>query len=96
MNNSLPPCIAFVDLPTEARILFFIYASAAMARFGIRPPTPTEIAQRLEALWNEHALRIEDLSDPDRLTALLQEHLPSAGKLKGPSSVGLTGCRGSR
>ena len=78
MNNSLQPHTPFAELPVQARALFFIYASAANARFGVRPPTPTDLASQLESIWNGHRLRDEDLSDPDRLTALLKEHLAPA------------------
>jgi len=83
MNNSLQPHTSFAELPIEARVLFFIYASAAIARFGVYPPTPTQLAPQLEAIWNEHKLRNEDLSDPGRLTVLLEKHLvpPTEGNI---------------
>lgn len=67
--------IPFSELPTQSRVLFFIYASAAIARFGVHPPTPTQLAPQLEAIWNEHKLCHEDLADPGRLTLLLKKHL---------------------
>jgi hypothetical protein len=74
---------SFFELPTESRVLFFIYASAATARFSIHPPTPAELAPQLETIWNEHKLHDEDLADPDRLTALLKKRLvlPTAGNI---------------
>jgi hypothetical protein len=76
MNNSYSSHVPFAELPVEARVLFFIYGSAATARFGIHPPTPAELAPQLESVWNK--LCDEDLSDPDRLTALLREILAPA------------------
>ena len=46
-----------------------------MARFGLRRPTPAELDSQLEAIWNEHRLNSEDLSDPGRMTDLLKKHL---------------------
>lgn len=70
MSNLSQSHTPFSELPTQSRVLFFIYASAAIARFGAHPPTPTQLAPQLEAIWNEHQLCDGDLSDPDRLTVL--------------------------
>jgi hypothetical protein len=78
MNNLSHSHTPFFELPTESRVLFFIFALAASARFGAHPPTPAELAPQLEAIWNGHKLCDEDLSDPDRLTALLKEILAPA------------------
>jgi len=79
MNNSHLLHTPFAELPVEARVLFFIFASAAIARFGVYPPTPTQLAPQLEAIWNEHKLNDEDLADPGRLTVLLEKNLVSKG-----------------
>lgn len=78
MNKSLQPHIPFAELPIEGRVLFFLYASTAVVRFGTAPPQPADLAPQLEAVWNRHKLRDEDLRDPDRLTALLKEELASS------------------
>jgi hypothetical protein len=65
----------FSELPTESRALFFIFALAATARFSVHPPTPAELAPQLETVWSGHKLRDEDLADPYRMTALLEETL---------------------
>jgi len=75
MNNTSSSHTPFAQLPSEARVLFFIYASAALACYGSRPPRPSELAQQLEVIWNQRRLRCDDLSDPDRMTALLKGHL---------------------
>ena len=77
MNNSLQPHTPFAELPIEARVLFFLYASTAVVRFGTPPPEPADLAPQLEAIWNEHNLNDEDLADPGRLTVLLEKHLVS-------------------
>jgi hypothetical protein len=78
MNKSLQPHTPFAELPVEARVLFFLYASTAVVRFGTPPPTPADLAPQLEAVWNRYKLRDEDLRDPDRLTTLLKEELASS------------------
>lgn len=75
MNNLSQSHTPFSELPIQSRVLLFIFASAAIARFGVYPPTPTQLAPQLEAIWNEHRLCHEDLADPDRLTILLKKHL---------------------
>jgi hypothetical protein len=79
MMNTPTPCQPFTQLPVEARALFFIYASAALARYRSQPPTPDELAADLEAVWNTNRLSKSDLSDPNRLVRLLEEYFaPSA------------------
>jgi hypothetical protein len=59
--------------------------------------TPTDLASQLEAIWNAHTLRDEDLSDPDRLAALLKEHLTSAtGAVTSDAFDGRARCRRAR
>jgi hypothetical protein len=69
--SSQPP---FEQLPIEARMLFFVYASAALAKYQSQPPTPRELATELETVWNTNRLCLSDLSDPSRLTHLLEQH----------------------
>jgi hypothetical protein len=97
MDYPLRSHTPFAELSVEARVLFFIYASAAVARFGVYPPTPTQLAPQLEAISNEHKLCDEDLSDPDRLTVLLEEHLlPTAAKFTDQASASHIRCRRRR
>ena len=67
--------IPFAELPVEARALFFINALAAVARFGVQPPERSELTTVLETIWNGNRLRLKDLSDPFRMTALLKTEL---------------------
>jgi hypothetical protein len=69
-------------------VLFFLYASTAVVRFGTPRPGPADLAPQLEAVWNRHKLRDEDLRDPDRLTALLEKELACTthGKATPPPS----------
>jgi hypothetical protein len=62
--------IPFAELPVEARALFFVIALAA-----VQPPKQSEVNPVLETIWNGNRLRLEDLSDPFRMTALLKSEL---------------------
>jgi hypothetical protein len=69
-----------MQLPVEARGLFSIYASAALARYQSHPPIPSKISGELERVWNKNRLTCEELSDPNRMTLILEHHfagLPS-------------------
>jgi hypothetical protein len=72
------PDPSFAQLPHEARALFFIYASAALARYQSHPPKRSELAQELETVWDTHRLTSQDLSDPYRMTRLLQQHFATS------------------
>lgn len=78
MDNRLSSHTQFAALPVQARVLFFIYASATLIRFGTPSPSPVDLAPQLEAVWNRLRLRHEDLRDPDRITALLKKELNSS------------------
>lgn len=69
---------SFVQLPSEARTLFFIYASAALARYQSHPPTRSELAQELQNVWDTHRLTRQDLSDPHRMTRLLKQYFATS------------------
>jgi hypothetical protein len=70
--------IPYAELPSQARALFFIIATAALARFGAQRPNQSEMNPVLETIWNRNRLRLQDLSDPFRMTALLKtEFVPS-------------------
>jgi len=66
--------VPFAELPIEARVLFAIYASAALVRFRSQIPTLGNLAAGLERIWNANRLTLVDLSDPYRMTALLESH----------------------
>ena len=66
--------VPFTQLPVEARVLFSIFASAALARYRSQIPTSGDMAAGLERIWNENRLTLPDLSDPYRMTALLESH----------------------
>ena len=67
--------VPFAELPIEARVLFSIYASAALVRFRSQIPTLGNLAAGLERIWNANRLTLVDLSDPYRMTALLESHV---------------------
>lgn len=69
--------LPFAELPVEARALLFIIALAAVASCGAQPPEQSELTSVLETIWNGNRLRLKDLSDPFRMTALLKTELAS-------------------
>ena len=64
--------VPFVHLPREARVLFSIYASGALACYRSQVPTSANLAAVLAMIWNANRLALRDLSDPDRMTELLE------------------------
>lgn len=78
MQNSLSQHVSFRQLSLEARALFFIYAAAAFARYHSHPPSPSELRSSLEAIWDANGLAYEYLSDPFRMTRLLEQHFTTS------------------
>jgi hypothetical protein len=74
MKNISVSRVPFAQLPIEARVLFSIYASAAWARYASTPPAVSILTAHLDAVWTENKLILRDLSDPYRMTALLELH----------------------
>jgi len=64
--------VPFAQLPIEARVLFSIYASAALAKYCSRPLTLATLGVELDAVWDANRLTLRDLSNPDRMTELLE------------------------
>ena len=77
MNNISLSHIPFAQLPVEARVLFFINALAAVARYGVKPSEQSELTSALEAIWNRNRLCPKDLSAPFCMTDLLKTELAS-------------------
>ena len=75
MNTISLSHVVFAELPVEARAMFFIIATGASARFGAQRPKQSELNPVLETIWNRNRLRLQDLSDPFRMTALLKTEL---------------------
>lgn len=74
MKNISTFHVPFAHLPAEARVLFLIYASAALARYCSQPPGKSTLTAELDAVWNANRLTLDNLSDPHRMTAVLKEH----------------------
>lgn len=53
-------------------MLFSIYASAVLVCYRSQVPTSANLAAGLEGIWNANRLTLRDLSDPDRMTELLE------------------------
>lgn len=68
---------SFRQLPVEAKALVFIYASAAWARFNPNIPDQSVLLSEIEKVWCIQKLSAEAVSDPDRMTRLLEEHFES-------------------
>jgi hypothetical protein len=77
MNDSSVSLVPFAELPVEARALLFILALGAAARYVAQPPKQSELTPLLETIWNRNRLRPSDLSNPFRITALLETELSS-------------------
>jgi len=69
--------VPFAELPVEARALFSINALAAAVRYGAQPLQQSELTPVLEAIWNGNRLGVKDLSNPFRMTALLEKEFTS-------------------
>ena len=65
----------FNELSPQAKTLLFIYASAAWARFDPRIPAPSVLLAFIETVWSAQQLGCDAVSDPDRMTRLLEKHL---------------------
>ena len=74
MKNASISHVPFAQLPIEARVLISIYASAALARYCSTPPAMSTLVAELDAVWTANNLTLRDLSDPYRMTALLESH----------------------
>jgi hypothetical protein len=77
MNNLGVSPIPYAELPVEARTLLFIFALGAAARYMGQPPIQSELTPILEAIWDRNRLCRNDLSNPFRMTALLESELLS-------------------
>lgn len=65
---------SFRELSAEVRTLLFIYASAAWARRNENIPNTSMLVEELERVWRTHELSADAVSDPDRMTLLLEGH----------------------
>jgi len=92
MMDATSSHLSFERLPIEARTLFFIYASAALASYGSHPPTPCGLAAELETAWNETGLCQCDLSDPSRMTHLLKNHFAASTSAQATRPTGARRC----
>ena len=77
INQSVSP-VPYAELPSEARALLFIFAMGAAARYVANPPKQSELTPLLEAIWNRNRLCRNDLSNPFRMTALIERELAPA------------------
>lgn len=68
---------SFEQLSVQARTLLSIYASAAWARRHAHIPNPTRLLTELESFWCAQQLSADALSDPHRMTLLLEKHFES-------------------
>jgi hypothetical protein len=75
--------LPYSELPAEARGMLFILAMGTLAAFGARRPDESELTPALEIVWNWNRLRLEDLSDPTRITEVLIEHFALFRSAKG-------------
>ena len=71
------PSPSFSELSIEAKTLLFIYASAAWALRHPNIPDSTMLLTELENFWCAQQLSADVVSDPHRMTLLLEKHLDS-------------------
>jgi len=77
MYNTGTSPVPFTELPSEARVLLFIFAMGAAARHMAQPPKRAELDPLLEIIWNRNRLCLSDFADPYRMTALLEKEIKS-------------------
>jgi hypothetical protein len=77
MTNLSSSHVPYAELPSEARVLFFILALVPAARYVTQPPKQSELNPVLETIWNGNQLRLKDLSDSFHMTAVLKRELES-------------------
>jgi hypothetical protein len=82
-NAHLPYC----ELPSEARALFTIFGLAASARFVAKPPRRASLDSLLNVVWDAERLTLNDLSDPNRMTILIEQYMVPPGKIGDRSSA---------
>jgi hypothetical protein len=82
MTTTSPSHVPFAELAVEARVLLFIIALPAVARFGVNPPEQSELTPVLETIWNRNRLCPNDLSDPFHMSALLKKELASVSRAR--------------
>lgn len=71
-----------------ARALFTIYGLAAAARFAAKPPRKAALAATLNIVWDAERLTPSDLSDPNRLTNLIEQYMVPPDKIGDRSMPG--------
>lgn len=79
--------IPYCELPSEARVLFTIFGLAAAARFAAKPPRKASLDGLLNVVWEAERLTLNDLSDPNRMTALIEQYMVPPGKIGDRSST---------
>ena len=67
----------FGELSAQAKTLLFIYASAVWARFDPTIPDPSVLLGHVEKVWYDQQLGPDAVSDPDRVTRLLEKQVQS-------------------
>jgi hypothetical protein len=86
--------LSFKELSMQARTLLFLYASATWARRHGDILNSTMLLAELEKFWGAQQFSEDALSDPDRMTCLLEKHFESLRQdaVQRPSTKSMT-CR---
>lgn len=79
--------VSYCELPLEARALFTIFGLAASARFMATPPRQPTLNAMLNIVWDAERLTLDDFSDPDRITKLIETYIVTAHKTADRSAV---------
>lgn len=78
--------ISYCELPAEARALFTIFGLGAAARFSPTPPRKASLTATLSMIWDAERLTPGDLSDPVKMTELVEQYLAPNVPRRGPRS----------
>jgi hypothetical protein len=79
---------SFNELSSQARILFFLYTSSALIRYGAPPPDQAKMTALLTSTWETNHFTLQDLSDPHCMTPRLKAYFASPADSKKGNDAG--------
>jgi hypothetical protein len=68
----------FNELPSQARMLFFLYASTALIRYDAPRADQTKMTTLLAYIWKMNRFTMDDLSEPYGMTQRLKVYFASS------------------
>jgi hypothetical protein len=82
--------VPFAELPTEAKVLFYIQSMSAWEYHCNWLHTPAEVYRDLERIWNTEELTLECLRDWRRMSELLATQLSRCILRAEPNRAGIS------